>query len=77
VPPSGCLKFNYDAAVGPSFSSIALVARDWRGKVVLALSKKAYTMNPLQAKAEAILWGINVAISKSVDLAWFESDSKV
>uniref|UniRef100_A0A2N9H2T2 RNase H type-1 domain-containing protein n=1 Tax=Fagus sylvatica TaxID=28930 RepID=A0A2N9H2T2_FAGSY len=55
VPPSGCLKFNYDAAVGPSFSSIALVARDWRGKVVLALSKKAYTMNPLQAKAEAIL----------------------
>uniref|UniRef100_A0A2N9ETV9 Reverse transcriptase zinc-binding domain-containing protein n=1 Tax=Fagus sylvatica TaxID=28930 RepID=A0A2N9ETV9_FAGSY len=51
VPPSRCLKFKCDAAIGPSFSSIALVARDWRGKVVLALSKKAYTTNPLQAEA--------------------------
>ena len=55
VPPSRCLKFNCDAVVGPSFSSITLVARDWRGKVVLALSKKAYTTNPLQVEAEAIL----------------------
>ena len=55
VPPSRCLKFNCDAAVGPSFSSITLFARDWRGKVVLALSKKAYTTNPLQVEAEAIL----------------------
>ncbi len=55
VPPSRCLKFKCDAAIGPSFSSIALVAEDWRGKVVLALSKKAYTTNPLQAEAEAIL----------------------
>lgn len=43
-----------DAAVGVSTASIAIVARDWRGIVVLALSKKVNTTIPLQAKVAAI-----------------------
>ena len=49
------IKFNTDAAVGLSSSSIAVVARNWRGEVVLALSKRVNTTIPLQAEAEALL----------------------
>ena len=52
VPLPETLKCNYDAAVGLSFSSIAVVAIDWKGKVVLALSKKVNTTIPLQARSE-------------------------
>ncbi len=61
VPLPRTLKFNCDAAVGLSYSSIAVVARDWRGKVVLALSKKVNTTIPLQVEAEAILWATSIA----------------
>ena len=40
-PKCGVIKINCDAVVGSRFSSIAVVARDWRGKLVFALSKKA------------------------------------
>ena len=60
VPLPGTLKFNCDAVVGLSFSSITVVARDWRGKVVLALSKKVNTTIPLKAEAEAIFWATSI-----------------
>ena len=50
------VKINVDAAIGPFHSSIALVARDWRGDLVFACSKKAKTTFPLQAEAEAVRW---------------------
>ncbi len=53
-PPGGSFKVNCDASVGVSTASIAIVARDWRGIVVLALSKKVNTTIPLQAKVAAI-----------------------
>ena len=52
APGINCLNLNYDAAIGPSFSSLVVVVRDWRGEVVLAMAKKANTTIPLQAKAE-------------------------
>uniref|UniRef100_A0A2N9IIA7 Reverse transcriptase zinc-binding domain-containing protein n=1 Tax=Fagus sylvatica TaxID=28930 RepID=A0A2N9IIA7_FAGSY len=56
-PRQGCIKFNWDAAIGKTCSCIAVVARDWRGEVVLAISKKTNTTIPLQAEAEALLLG--------------------
>ena len=41
------VKINVDAAIGPFHSSLALVARDWRGDLVFACSKKAKTTFPL------------------------------
>ncbi len=38
----GCIKINCDAAIGNSFSVLVIVARDWRGNLVFAHSKKAY-----------------------------------
>ena len=49
TPRSSTLKINCDAVVGTHFSSISLVARDWKGSVVLAMSIKVYTTSPLQA----------------------------
>ena len=41
------VKINVDAAIGPNCSSLALVARDWRGDLVFACSQKAKTTFPL------------------------------
>jgi ribonuclease HI len=71
------IKFNTDAAVGLSSSSIAVVARNWRGEVVLALSKRVNTTIPLQAEAEALLWADHIAAELGAEEVIFESDSKV
>jgi hypothetical protein len=57
-PLQGCLKINVDAAVGPSSSVIVAVARDWRGIMVFAQSKKVNTFIPLQVEAEALVWRV-------------------
>ncbi len=76
-PRQGCLKVNCDAVVGPVFSNVAVVARYWRGTVVLATSKKVNTTIPLQVEAEAILWATQLAKDLEVAEVWFESDSKL
>ena len=69
------MKFNCDAAIGVLCSSIAVVVRDWRGTVVLALSKKVNTIIPPQAEAAAIGWATFIASSMGLEKAIFESDS--
>ncbi|XP_075636485.1 uncharacterized protein LOC142608673 [Castanea sativa] len=56
-PNQGMLKLNCDAAVGDLSSCIAIVTRDWRGKLVFAVYKKVDTNIPVQAEANAILVG--------------------
>ena len=49
-PPKGHVKFNCNAAVGKEFSivaDLAVVARVWRGTMVLVASKEANTIIPL------------------------------
>ena len=58
-PSQGMLKLNYDAAVGDLSSCIAVVARDWRGKLMFACPKRVNTNVPVQAEANAILWAIH------------------
>uniref|UniRef100_A0A2N9G7C7 Reverse transcriptase domain-containing protein n=1 Tax=Fagus sylvatica TaxID=28930 RepID=A0A2N9G7C7_FAGSY len=76
-PNFGIIKINCDAAVGPRFSSIAVVARDWRGKLVFAFSKKVETILPLQAEAEAIIWAGQLAIAHDLSKVIVESDCKI
>lgn len=54
-----------------------MVARDWRGKLVFAYSKRVDTNIPVQAEAKAIFWALHLA--KKVDASHFviESDSKI
>ena len=75
--PRDSIKINVDAAFKDDKSSIAAVARDWRGEVVFACAKRVYSILPLQAEAEAIKWALSLA--KSIDVATIivESDSKV
>jgi ribonuclease HI len=70
------MKLNCDAAMGCDFSTIAIVARDWRGTVVLALTKKVNTTIPLEAEVEALAWAVFVAADLGVERVTIESDSK-
>ena len=70
------MKLNCDAAMGCDFSTIAIVARDWRGTVVLVLTKKVNTTIPLEAEVEALAWAVFVAADLGVERVTIESDSK-
>ena len=63
--------------MGSQFSSVAIVARDLRGLVVLAMSKKVYTTSPLQAEVETIFGVAQVANSLGLEHVCLESDSKL
>ena len=75
--PRDSIKINVDATFKDSNSSIAVVARDWRGEVVFACAKRVYSNIPLQAKAEAIKWALSLAKSLDTTAMIVESDSKV
>lgn len=75
-PKIGFTKINCDVAVGAQFSSIAAVARDWRGEMVFSNAKKVNTIIPLQAEAEAILWSCQLAQAHGIERLIIESDSK-
>ena len=67
-------KINVDAAVGLRFSSIATVARDRKGELVFAGSRKVNTTLPLLAEAEAIKWALSLAPAMGYDCIIVESD---
>ena len=71
------MKINCNAAIGKDYSVFATVARDWRGALVFALSKKANTNVPLQAEAGALLWSVQLAVSFTSIKVVIEGDSKM
>ena len=76
-PVMGEFKANCDSVVGDALSTLAVVVKDWRGTMVLAISRKANTSIPLQAEAEALLWAVQLANDHGFDRVCFESDSKI
>ena len=76
-PNQGMLKLNCDAAVGDLSSCIAVVARDWRGMLVFAISKKVNTNIPIQAEANAILLAAHIALNFTFCNCIIDSDCKV
>ena len=76
-PPRHGLKINVDAAVGPRFSIIAAVTRDWRGNVVFAGSRKVNTTIPFQAEVEAVRWALFLVPDLRCDFVSVETDSQV
>ena len=75
-PGPGTMKINCNATIGKDYSVIAIVARDWRGALVFALSKKVNTNVPLQAEAEALLLSVQLAGSFIGIKVVIEGDSK-
>ena len=75
-PNRGTIKINVDATCNSESTSIAAVARNWRGDVVFACSKRVNTTLPLQAEAEAIIWALNLAANLGFVSISIESDSK-
>lgn len=60
----------------PKCSSIAVVARDWRGEVVFACAKRVYSSLPIKAEAEAIKRALCLAKNLEAAAMIVESDSK-
>ena len=78
TPPSiSLIKINVDAAMGPHCSSIASVARDWRGELVFGCSKRVNTIFPLQVEAEVIKWTLTLATNLEFKAIIVESESQV
>ena len=75
-PPRDSIKINVNATFKDGNSSIAVVARDWRGEVVFACAKRVYFNLPLQTEAKAIKWALSLAKSIEVVAMIVESDSK-
>ena len=75
IPPPGMyFKINVDAAVGLRFSFIAAVARDRKGELVFAGSRKVNTTLPLLAEAEAIKWALSFVPAMGNDCIIVESN---
>ena len=71
------VKINVDVAIGAFHSSLALVARDWKGDLVFACSKKVKTIFPLHAEAEAVRWAISLAAKLEADNVIIKTNSKI
>ena len=67
-------KINVDAAVGPRFSSIAIVARDRKGELVFVGTMKVNTTLPFLVVAEVIKWAFFLAPAMGNDYIIVESD---
>lgn len=76
-PLHGAIKINCDAAVSQNISYVAIVARDWRGKMVFAMTKRVETTIPVQAEAEAINWATQQALCLGTRHVIVESDAKI
>ena len=76
-PNQGMLKLNCDVAIEDMSSCIAIVAKDWRGKLVFAISKKVNTNIPVQVETNAILLAVHVALNFSFCRCVIKSDCKV
>ncbi|XP_075633481.1 uncharacterized protein LOC142605940 [Castanea sativa] len=75
-PPRDSIKINVDAAFKDGNSSIAVVARDWRGEVVFACAKRVYSNLPIHAEAKAIKWALCLAKNLEAAAMIVESVSK-
>ena len=69
------MKFNCNAAVGKELSLVAVVAKVWRGTMVLDVSKKANTIILLQVEVKAIPWAVQLAKARNLERKIIESDS--
>ena len=77
IPAHSITKISCDVAVGKNNFVLSIVARDWRGNLVFAHSKKAHTNVPVQAEAEAFRWAIWVASQCNLQKVVIVGDSKI
>ena len=63
---------NCDAVIGMEHAYVAVVARDWREKLVFACSKKVNTKVP---EAKAFLWAVQLASEMQFKNVIIEGDS--
>jgi ribonuclease HI len=75
-PPSGTIKLNTDAAIRGNYATLAVVARDNHGKILLAATKKVHIRDSMVAEALALLWDLNLVVYYQFQHCIIEGDAK-
>jgi len=76
-PPQGYVKINTDAAIPDSRSALAVIARDDHGAILKVWARITPIHPPLQAKALALLWAVQLAKRERWSHVFIEADSKI
>ena len=76
-PPNRVIKLNVDAAISKEFTTLAIVARDENGRILNAWAKEHILCDPLQVKAAALFWAVQLAFEKDFKHVIIEGDSKI
>ncbi|KAL0013205.1 hypothetical protein SO802_000274 [Lithocarpus litseifolius] len=76
-PPVGTIKLNVDAAVDPTSTALAVLARDHTGVPIKIWMKKHICCLPVQAEVASVLWAINLASAEGWTRIIIEGDSKI
>lgn len=74
--PLSFIKINIDAAISPSSTSLAAIARDHNGAIIKVWMKNHCICHPIQAKVAALHWAVQLASSKGWKHVIFQGDSK-
>ena len=75
-PPEGSIKFNVDATVSNTLTTLVVVARDHSGTPIKTWIKPYCKCPPAQAEATAVLWAVNLAVAEGWTKVMIEGDSK-
>ncbi|XP_030924951.1 uncharacterized protein LOC115951982 [Quercus lobata] len=74
-PPTGWVKLNFDAAIRENKTSVAMVGRDNRGRVVLDWIDILDTGSPLWSEAKAVYAAVNKVVEVGLKKVIIEGDA--
>ena len=74
-PPTGWVKLNFDAAIRENKTSVAMVGKDNRGRVVLDWIDILDTGSPLWSEAKAVYAAINKVVEAGLKKVIIEGDA--
>ena len=76
-PPPGWVKFNFDVAITPSASFLAIVGRDSSGHIISVSISRECSSSSAWAEAKAALLAVSSASSRGFSSVIFEGDAKL
>ena len=76
-PPTGWIKFNFDAAIRPNATFVSVVGCDPNGMIISICTTKEPFQSPVWGKAKAALLAMSTTINLGYKFVIFEGEAKV
>ncbi|KAF3951872.1 hypothetical protein CMV_022522 [Castanea mollissima] len=76
-PPTGWIKFNFDAAIRPNVTFISVVGSDPNGMIISICTAKEPPQSPIWGEAKAALLAMSTAVNLGYKFVIFEGNAKV